>query len=277
VNRPVESKAGNAKDSCPGILPKNPVDKVRSRRSTLVCALLASIVLCVAASVTSEAQTPPATPCASLTPVPGPLGYASRSGGSRCEGLYIAHAAAKPLEVLGLYLEPVIRREGVAAVSIAHRNPQKDIVVTAVPIPAETFYRLDARLTAERPTFTVNGADVIFPAGLKFSDLAFTGRTGSQLVPLLVTNSPGPPAAETKSPTIMVEARTSRALKVVMWRIEREGSAPPNWTTCAEDLSGPYRLAKLRFTSSPGAAELVIKAEDNNDLWTGWRIPLSLP
>jgi hypothetical protein len=245
----------------------------------LVCAGLASIVLCVAASLTrlAEAQAPLAAACASVTPVPGPLGYAPRSGGSRCEGLYIAHVAGKPLEILGLYIEPVIRRDSVAAVAITHRNPQQDIVVTAVPIPAETYYRLDARLTADRAAITVNGADVIFPAGLKFSDLAFAGHAGTQLVPLLVTDPRGPPVLVSKSPTILVEARTSRALKVVMWRIEREESVASNWTTCAEDLSGPYRLAKMRFTSSPGAAELVIKAEDNNDVWSGSRIPLSLP
>lgn len=264
MDRPVESKAGTARDLLP---------------SRFVCACHVSIVLCLAASLprSAAAQTPPAIACASLTPVPGPLGYAPRGDGSRCEGLYIAHVAGKPLEILGLYIEPVIRRDGAAAVAITHRNPQQDIVVTAVPLPAETYYRLDAHLTADRATFTVNGADVIFPAGLKFSDLAFTGHAGTQLVPLLVTDPRGPPVLVTKSPTILVEARNSRALKLVMWRIEREGSDAANWTTCPEDLSGPYRLAKMRFTSSPGVAELVIKAEDINDVWSGSRIPLSLP
>src|SRR3954465_3033639 len=47
------------------------------------------------------------TVCASVQPIPGAVGYQSRSGDVRCEGFYQSPVAATALELLSLTLGPI--------------------------------------------------------------------------------------------------------------------------------------------------------------------------
>lgn len=216
-------------------------------------------------------------PCVNLQPVPGPLGYAQRRGGERCEGLYITQVGASPLAVISLYSEPVPSRDTITTLSVATlQPPATEVIVTALATSPEVFYRLDARLSSAKPLLSISGSDVLFAAGLRFSDLAFAGHTGPRLVPLVLSDATHPLQMSAKPQTFLLQFRISRPIKALYWRVEHAAGIPSTWTSYAEDLSTPYQLGRLRLSDS-GLVDLVIKAEDSNDAWTISRTPLSLP
>jgi hypothetical protein len=255
-------------------MPTKVVDVGRSHALFAGCA----IVLALASNAAEDpGRSAPISPCVNLQPVPGPLGYAQRGAGQRCEGLYIAQVAASPLAVISLYSEPVPSRDTISVLSVATQQPPAtEVTITAVATSPEVFYRLDARLNSAVPVLSISGADVLFAAGLRFSDLAFSGHIGPRLVPLVLSDATHPLQRSGKPQAFLLQFRISRPIKALYWRLEHAAATPSAWTSYAEDLSTPYAVGRLRLSDS-GLVDLVIKAEDTDDDWTISRTPLSLP
>jgi hypothetical protein len=239
---------------------------------------LAALAVNISLFVPAVGQSTPASPCVNIKPVPGPLGYSLRPGGTRCEGLYIDQVSAPTIEIVGFYAgaSPSLKDAASLLISAPGSNSSTIVGVTGVSVAPEVYYRLDTRLTGAQPEVRLNGADVLFQAGLRFSDLAFTGSKGMRLAPLVLSVA-APHDAAPGAHQFVAQLRTNRSIKALYWRIERSGPTQMDWVACSDDLSAPYRMARLRFTATAGEADLVVKAQDSGGNWSQSRTPLALP
>ena len=175
-----------------------------------------------------------AGPCLALTcnpdlyPGPKPTGYANR--GNRCEGIFVSHVSAEPIELVSLVrgagLESV-RAQQLSVTPMLTGNGMSNVRV--VPIPLDLYYRLDAPVVAGGSVRWPLG-DVVHPRGINLSRLgvyAFVQQPGEDKEYIAVTV--GLPAAPTSEVTTAL-LRPGYNLRDLRWRfVRRDGDGDPTW------------------------------------------------
>lgn len=192
----------------------------RLNSSILWRALLAIAVAKLSISLCSG-QLP--SPCdSSLKPASGTRAYQQR--GTRCEGLFDAKVSAPSgsLSLVSLTEGPLRfeLKQGVVLRITASNVTDRELKIRAVPIPLDTYYRMDAVLSAGRELkWPVD--DVLEPEHLYDRRLGVVGwlteRDRPTYVPLTVTPTPGD--APTKSEPVIATVRSSVDVYDVRWRI----------------------------------------------------------
>ncbi len=242
-------------------------------------ALLAFIVV--------AASDPPrllASTCdASLIPTSGSLGYRSRDGDRRCEGLYASEVSSDDslqlasITIGGLRFDPDGPQKLV--LTLPDLPAQDAVIVRARSLPLHTYYRMDALLA---PGLSLDWPldEVVLPAGLQSRQIGITGRMpwngGGLWVPLIVT----PPSASPADRRAELIFRSPFDLREVYWRERSSGGPEASWQLIDEDVwaGSPVRL-QLPASSGPSRAiSLQIAALTGHDgRWRHRELQIWLP
>jgi hypothetical protein len=162
--------------------------------------------------------------CAKVEPIGGPLGYQRRGGGQRCEGFYQPSVSGERIDLLSLtYTRP----KNVESLSFLHiqavvrdKPAPSDAVtvhVVGLSLVPDTFYRLDAVLSAKAPSTTLPLSQVIGPGQLDVSQIGFVGYSSNSIVPLAIqlANTSEPPNSLPTLPISVTIALSTFATEVI--------------------------------------------------------------